>query len=199
MAGWSLREFTCSMLAGTLDGGEIEMDADMNDAFHWAFGRGFWYADPVAEMKSLSEEQLYWSPAPDIQCVLWHVGHIGHREDFHIQCLLKGRDEKEVFPDKWGIFSDCPYEAVPFRNTFPEPGEITNWMRSVRARSHEFISGLKSTDYNSVPRSSFEGGSIARVLMQTVGHTALHIGRIQLLRRLMRNEDVERAHGFDQR
>ena len=169
------------------------MDSDLNDAFHWAFGRGFWYADPLAEMKGLSEEQLYWSPAPDIQCVLWHVGHIGHRECFHIQCMLKGRDEEEEFPDKWGIFFDCPYEAVRFRDTFPEPSEITDWLKSVRARSHEFISELKPSDYNFVPTSSFEGGSIARVLMQTVGHTGLHIGRIQLLRRLMRDENAEQV------
>jgi hypothetical protein len=169
------------------------MDVDMNDAFHWAFGRGFWYADPLAEVKGLSVAQLYWSPAPDIQCALWHVGHIGHRECFHIQCMLKGRDEKGEFPDKWRGFFDCPYEAVRFRETFPDPSEITRWVKSIRARTHEFISELKATDYSCVPVSSFEGNSIARVLMQTVGHTGLHIGRIQLLRRLMRNENVEQA------
>jgi len=166
------------------------MGVDLNDAFHWAFGRGFWYADPLAEVKDLSEEQLYWSPTPDIQCVLWHVGHIGHRECFHIQCMLKGRDEKEVFPEKWKLFFDCPYETHRFRNTFPEPREITGWVRDVRSNSHQFISQLKLADYNTVPRSSFMGNSIAQVLMQTVGHTGLHIGRIQLLRRLMITESV---------
>ena len=99
-------------------------------------------------------------------------------------CPLKGRDEKEVFPDKYAIFFDCPYDAERFRDTFPEPVDITDWVRRVRVLSHEFIQELKSADYNLVPRSSFDGGSIARVLMQTVGHTGLHIGRIQLLRRL---------------
>ena len=105
------------------------------------------------------------------------------------------REEKEEFPDRWRIFSDGPYDPVRFRDTFPEPGEITGWVKSVRARSHEFISGLKPSDYNSVPGSSFEGGSISRVLMQTVGHTGLHIGRIQLLRQLMRIENAEQADG----
>ena len=164
------------------------MDVDLNDAFQWAFCRGFWYADPLEAMKGLFDVQLYWSPAPDVQCILWHVGHIGHREGFHIQCLLKGRDEKEVFPDKYGIFFDCPYEADRFKATFPAPREIIDWVRSIRALSHEYIHQLEPTDYNLVPGSSFEGGSIARVLMQTVGHTGLHIGRIQLLRRLMRTD-----------
>lgn len=167
------------------------MDADSmyGDAFQWAFGRGFWYADPLVESRGLSEEQLYWSPAPDIPCILWHVGHIGHRECFHIQCMLKGRDEKKVIAAKWEIFFDCPYETHRFRNAFPEPRKVTDWVREVRSCSHQFISQLKLADYNAVPTSSFECNSIARVLMQTIGHTGLHIGKIQLLRRLMPDEN----------
>lgn len=32
--------------------GGIEVDVDLNDALHWAFGRGFWYADPLAEVSA---------------------------------------------------------------------------------------------------------------------------------------------------
>jgi hypothetical protein len=103
--------------------------------------------------------------------------------------MLKGRDEKKVIAAKWEIFFDCPYETHRFRNAFPEPRKVTDWVREVRSCSHQFISQLKLADYNAVPTSSFECNSIARVLMQTIGHTGLHIGKIQLLRRLMPDEN----------
>jgi hypothetical protein len=103
--------------------------------------------------------------------------------------MLLGRDEKQMIPANWEIFFDCPYDTQCFKNEFPEPLEIMDWVRDVRSRSHQFISQLKLADYNAVPKSSFEGNSIGRVLMQTIGHTGLHIGKIQLLRRLMPGEN----------
>ena len=164
------------------------MTADFNDAFHWAFGKGFWYADPVKEVSGLTKDQLYWSPGPRIQCALWHVGHIAHRERFHIKCLLEGQNEEDVMPSNHSVFFDCAYDAKTFRSSWPEPEEIMRWAREVRRESHEFISALTPDQYNVVPSSSFEGNSIARMLMQTIGHTGLHIGRIQLLRMLMQDD-----------
>jgi len=163
---------------------------DLSDAFHWGFGRGFWYADPIKETEGLTEDELYWSPAPQIQCILWHVGHITHRERFHIKCLLEGKNEEDVIPGKHSVFFHDAYDVQTFRNRCPQPDQVMGWAREVRWESHEFISRLTPERYNVVPVSSFEGNSIARVLIQTVGHTGLHIGRIQLLRMMMQGEDV---------
>jgi hypothetical protein len=68
------------------------MDVDSNDSFHWAFGKGFWYADPLAEVKDLSEERLYWSPTPDTQCVLCNGW--AHRFAYRKNSALAALDDK---------------------------------------------------------------------------------------------------------
>ncbi|HUX00871.1 MAG: DinB family protein [Phycisphaerae bacterium] len=163
--------------------------SDWHEAFHWGFGRGFWYMDPLDETKDLAPDELLWSPMPGIHCALWHVGHIAHRERFHIAVLLEGRPEDEVIPARFGIFgcgigfpsADMLLEAVG------SVEDVKAWVREVRRQSHAFIDSLDEKDFNRLPASSFEGNSIARVLMQTIGHTGVHIGRIQLLRAMMKN------------
>ena len=54
--------------------------SEWQDVFHFLYGRGFWYADPLREVAGLTEEQLFWTPDPKALCALWHVGHIAHRE-----------------------------------------------------------------------------------------------------------------------
>ena len=156
-----------------------------NEATHWAFGHGFWYTDPVDELNGLSEDQLLWVPTPEALCALWHVGHIAHRERYHIGHFLQGYDESELIPDGFHVFGADWCSAATVRDRVQSPDAVFNWSREVRQASHDFISGLKDEDYHSVPPSSDEGNSVARVLFQTVGHTALHVGRIQMLRAMI--------------
>ncbi len=159
-------------------------DSNWHDAFHWAFGRGFWYTDPITEVEGLSEEQLLWSPMQGIHCILWHVGHIAHRERYHLAVLLQGRAEDEVIPARFSIFG-CGVGFPSAEDLLGAVGsveDVKEWVREVRRCSHEFIDSLEEQDLNRLPGSSFEGNSIAKVLMQTIGHTGVHIGRIQLLR-----------------
>jgi len=58
--------------------------SNWHDAFHWGFGRGFWYMDLLAKIEGLSDDQLLWSPMPGIHCAFWQVAHIAHRERFHL-------------------------------------------------------------------------------------------------------------------
>ena len=162
-------------------------ESNWHDAFHWGFGRGFWYADPLEEVKGLTDEQLLWSPMPGIHCVLWHVGHIAHRERFHLAVLLHGRPENEVIPARFSIFG-CNVgfpSADELLDAVGSVEDVKEWVGDVRQCSHEFIDSLEERDFNRLPESSFEGNSIAKVLMQTMGHTGVHIGRIQLLRAMM--------------
>jgi hypothetical protein len=68
------------------------------------------------------------------------------------------------------------------------------WVREVRAESRAYIESLSERDFLSVPEFSeeSEGLSVAHWLGITAAHTALHIGRIQLLRALIEDEP-ERA------
>lgn len=155
--------------------------SEWNNAAHWSFGHGFWYTDPIEETKGLSEEQLFWVPHPKSLCALWHIGHIAHRERYHIGHFLQGYSEKESIPDKFDIFGVDWCSPQTVRERIDSADEVKDWFRKVRQQSHDFISGLAEEDYHRVPSSSDEGNSIAKVLFQTVGHTALHIGRIQML------------------
>ena len=161
---------------------------EWNDVAHWCFGHGFWYTDPVQEVRGLSEDQLFWVPSATSLCALWHVGHIAHRERYHIGCLLEGHSEKEIIPGKFDIFGVdwCSPETV--RERVDSVDSVLNWSRQVRQSSHDFISKLDEKDFHVVPASSQEGNSIARVLFQTVAHTALHVGRIQMLRAMIEHK-----------
>ena len=148
--------------------------------------------DPLDEVRGMTDDELLWSPMPGIHCALWHVGHIAHRERFHVAVLLQGRDEKDVIPDQFAVFGlDGGYpSAAQLLDAVGSVDNVKTWVREVRHHSHEFIDSLREADFNSVPDSSYESNSIAKVLMQTIGHTGVHIGRIQLLRKMMKAHSV---------
>ena len=166
-------------------------DTQWNDCFHWGFGRGFWYADPVAEVEGLTEQQLLWVPTPGSLCALWHVGHIAHRERYHIGWFLEGRRDGlvppplEVFGPDWASVDDV-------RKAVGSVDAIKDWAREVRQQSHAYIASLASEDFHAVPETSDEGNTVAQVLIQTIGHTGVHVGRIQMLRAML-EEGKERA------
>jgi hypothetical protein len=163
-----------------------------NDVAHWAFGRGFWYTDAVEEVEGLTKEQLFWVPTPKSLCALWHIGHIAHRERLHLGQILQGHNKKDLIPEKFEIFGIDWCSAETVRKQFSDPQPVMDWFKQVRQSSHEYISHLSERDFLTIPPSSEEGTSVAQVLFQTVAHTALHIGRIQMIRAMIENKN-ERA------
>jgi hypothetical protein len=77
--------------------------SEWKEVAHWLYGRGFWYANPPREIEGLTEEQLFWVPDPKSLCILWHVGHIAHRERIHIGRFLQGL-EGEIIPPRYRVF-----------------------------------------------------------------------------------------------
>lgn len=166
---------------------------NLNDAVHWAFGRGFWYADPVEEVKGLTAEQLFWVPTPRSLCAIWHIGHIARAECFHIGHFLQGQPKNQIIPARYDIFGIDWNSIETVRAQVKEPEEVMTWFREVRLTSHDYIAGLRPEDYSTVPASSDEGHSVGQVLFQTVAHTALHIGRIQMLRAMIEKKNERRC------
>ena len=66
-------------------------------------GDGFWYAKPLKEIEGLTDEQLFWVPDPKSLCVLWHVGHVAHRESTHITSILQASQGKPI-PSQFEVF-----------------------------------------------------------------------------------------------
>jgi hypothetical protein len=164
----------------------------LKDVAHFLFD--FWYSDPIREIKELTEKQLFWIPNPNSLCILWHVGHIAHREITHIGRFVQGLQgtiiplQYEVFGTEW-----CSNEKI--RHSIRTVKDVFNWVKDVRLKSHEYISSLKKEDYYAVPPNvppPDEGLSVAHWIFITAAHTALHIGRIQMLRAIIENKH-ERA------
>jgi hypothetical protein len=142
---------------------------------------GFWYSHVLREVHGLPEEKLFWIPHPNGLCILWHIGHIAHRERTHIGLFLQGF-EPDIIPEKFDVFG-TEWSSVPdIRRAVGSIDEVFEWAKSVRKESRRYIASLEISDFASVPPTSDGHLSVAHWLMITAAHTALHIGRIQLLR-----------------
>jgi hypothetical protein len=156
---------------------------EWKDLAQFMYGRGFWYTDPLNEIRSLSEEQLLWTPTDGTLPILWHVGHIAHREALHIGCFIAGLSQDDLVPPECGVFTD--WESVD--HICEEIDSVTNvlqWVKAMRERCHGIIDGLTDADLD---RSAFGEDvdshlTVAHWLAITPVHTGVHIGRIQGLR-----------------
>ena len=165
--------------------------SEWRDVAHFLYGRGFWYADPIKEICGLTEEQLTWVPAPHSLCLLWHVGHIAHRERLHIGVFLQGLPGS-ILPAKYDVFGADWCSAVEVRQSIDSVESVLEWVREVRRQSHAYIASLGENDFHSTPPAAENGLSVAHWLFITACHTALHIGRIQFLRAMIEGKP-ERA------
>jgi hypothetical protein len=148
------------------------------------FDKGFWYSHPLWEINGLTEVQLYWTPSPDSLCMLWEVGHIAHRERTHVGRFLQGLQGEIILP-QYEVFGPEWCAADEIRDTIDSLQGVYAWVRDVRAESNAYIATLSDEDWHRVPPTSEFDMSVAKWLFITTAHTALHIGRIQLLRALV--------------
>ncbi len=165
--------------------------SELKELAHFLYGKGFWYADPIREIEGLTEEQLFWVPSENSLPIIWQVGHIAHRERYHIGYFLKG-EEGEIIPALYEVFGTewCPAEHI--HKWIDSVDKVLAWVKDVRSMTHEYIDSLSPDDFHTVPKTSEGGLSIAHWLFITTNHTALHIGRIQALRAMIERKK-ERA------
>jgi hypothetical protein len=151
---------------------------------HFLYGKGFWYANPLLEIRELTEKQLLWIPNPNSLCILWQVGHIAHREQYHIGVFLKG-EQPTTIPEQYHVFGPEWASVNQITSSVDSIGNVFAWVENVREESHRFIASLKPEDLNRVPPTAGDDLSIGHWLLITIAHTALHIGRIQMLRAMI--------------
>jgi len=158
----------------------------------WMYGDarkdvGFWYSHPLWEVDGLSEEQLYWTPNPKGLCILWHVGHIAHRERTHLGLFLQELDPDSLIPPQYDVFGPDWHSAEEIRKSIGSVEGVFDWVRGVREESHKYVESLSEEDFHKTTQKS-GGMTVAHWLFITTAHTSLHIGRIQLLRSLIEGE-----------
>ena len=171
---------------------------DIKDVAKFMYGditipEGFWYTDVLREIRGLTEEQLFWVSNEKTLPIIWQVIHVTHRERYHLGRYLQGI-KGELMPSEFeAVGRDwCPMEKT--RELIGSTERVLSWVRDVRGESRAFIESLSDADFLTVPEftEESEGLSVAHWLFITAAHTALHIGRIQLLRALIECEK-ERA------
>jgi hypothetical protein len=162
--------------------------SEWNDLAYWMYGdvqtdRGFWYSHPLHSVEGLTEEQLFWVPDDLCMCMLWHVGHIAHRERVHIGRFLQGIEDG-LIPSQFEVFGPdwCSVDRV--RRSVGSIDGVFQWVRDVRATSVDFVTSLREDDWHNVPTPEF-GLSTAHWVFLTVSHGALHLGKIQMLRAML--------------
>ena len=80
--------------------------------------------------------------------------------------------------------------GVPLRTSVSPFGPVANvmkWIEKVRTESTKFIASLDEDDFHKVPPTA-DGLSIGHWIFITVGHGALHIGKIQMLRNMLQSK-----------
>ena len=134
------------------------------------FDRGFWYSHPLWEINGLSDEQLFWTPDANSLCMLWHVGHIAHRERTHIGQFLQGI-RGEIIPPQYEVFGPdwCAASEIrsEFRSSIDSLAGVYEWVRDVRAQSNTYIASLSDEDWHRIPPGSEYGLTVAQWLFIT--------------------------------
>ena len=158
--------------------------SDWKELAHFLYGRGFWYANPLREIDGLKEEDLFWVPDPKSFCILWHVGHIAHRERTHIGQFLQGIED-DIIPPEFDVFGKRWASPGEVRSSISSVESVLDWVKTVREISHKFIDSIDPADYHRVLPSSHKSLPLSHWLFITTCHTALHVGTIQHLRALI--------------
>lgn len=152
---------------------------------HFLYGHGFWYADPLREIRGLTEEELFWVPDRNSFPILWHVGHIAHRERFHIGVFLQGLPGS-IMPERYAVFGDTWCTPEELRGGIDSVEAVLRWMQEVREESHAYIASIDDAEWHRPLSTTGDELTLAHWLFVTVSHGAMHLGRIQLLRNLLR-------------
>lgn len=158
------------------------------EMMQWIYGdvlksEGFWYSHPLKEISDLDEEQLFWVPDENSLCLLWHAGHIAHRERTHIAMIIRGIDG-EIIPSPYEVFGPNWCSVEKMRKSIDSADNVMRWIENVRNESKEFISSLSEADFRKKPDTA-NGLTIGHWLFVTAAHGALHIGKMQILRNML--------------
>ncbi|MHA2281805.1 MAG: DinB family protein [Promethearchaeota archaeon] len=165
---------------------------ELKEVALWMFGdvktpEGFWYSHYIHLIDGLSEEQLFWIPDPKKLPIIWHIGHIAHRESTHFKNIIRRMKDK-IIPQGYEIFGADWWPLDEIRKSIDSVQNVIKWATKVRNESQKFISSLKDKEFYSIIDSGDEELSVAHWFFITASHTALHYGKIQLLRALLEDE-----------
>ncbi len=160
--------------------------SDWTDLAHFMYGRGFWYSDPLSEIRSLSEEQLLWVPNPNMLPILWQVGHIVTREAMHVGKSIMGKPLDDLIPPQYEVFLDWA-SVDEIRCEIESMASVLEWVQDTREQVHEWIDAIDDDDLTRAAKDETPDGplTVGHWLAITTVHTGVHIGRIQMLRALI--------------
>jgi hypothetical protein len=108
----------------------------------------------------------------------------------HIGRFLQGI-EKTIIPQGYEVFGTKWCSVKKLRKSIDSIDKVLDWVHKVRQNSRNYIMSLNDEDFSTITSTSQSNLSIGHWIFITSAHTALHIGRIQLIRSLIEDRHEE--------
>jgi len=131
------------------------------------------HADIQRTIEGLPQDALDWSPGPDMNSLAVLAVHTAGAERYWIGDVAgqdpSGRDR-----------------AAEFRTQGMDAAALTARLDAALAHSRAVLEGLTLSDLDALRPSSRDGReyTIAWALAHALGHTAVHVGHMQIIRQL---------------
>lgn len=155
-----------------------------NELVGFLYGQGFWYATSKNHLKGLSNDDLYKTIADNTFPIIWHIGHITHREKYHFDVIIKGNKHNPI-PKEFEMFGTDWIPASKINTGAVKSEVVISWADMVRKESFEFMRNLSEDDFKKPIFNPLEGHTIGHWIFITACHTSLHIGKIQTIRDIL--------------
>jgi uncharacterized damage-inducible protein DinB len=150
-------------------------------------------SDLTAVTDGLSRAELAWRPAHGYNPIGYILLHTARSEDFFVQELMC--QQKQVWERKqWYSRFDLPAEerVRHFKpeqvNAFatPDPDLLRDYSAEVRKATLDYVSSLKSEDFNREIKTPRGETTVAGLLSNVINHSSQHLGEASYLRGLQR-------------
>ena len=149
-------------------------------------------------LKDLTQAEYMWRPSCGCNSIGLILFHIARSEDMFVQQRLL--QKPQVWEsEKWFLKLNVAeneagaHYTVEQVNAFPVPDhkDLAAYYDAVRARTAEYVAGLKAEDFDrKLTILPFPGETtVAAILSLVVTHAAGHLGEISYLRGLQRGMD----------
>ena len=142
----------------------------------------------------LTPQELVWRAGPQANPIGWILWHMFRVEDMWVQFFIRnhleiweldGWHQKFGLPTRDNGFGHTPEQV----DSFPalDLSEALAYREAVRARTLEYLGGLRPADFDLIPRERRPEMSVAAIFRQLLAEFFQHHGHVFYLKGLMRS------------
>jgi hypothetical protein len=139
--------------------------------------------------RGLSNEMLIYIPNGGKNHILWELGHICWTADYLVFWGCAGRDQVSK---EWGKKFGFNSEVITESEEYSSLEEIKKYLEEGKDEIIDYIRSLTMDELKS-PTKNFPAErvpDILSILMHVIPHEAYHVGKISLIRRMLKLPSV---------